>query len=53
MSDIRRYPDVGYRYWTSDIDFGNIGVILSQTAPHILGQLHGCSGAEGGAGWFY
>ena len=33
--------NVGYRYrtsdicWTSDIDFGNIGVILSQTAPHM------------------
>ena len=26
--------DVGYIYWTSDIDFRNIGVILSQTVPH-------------------
>ena len=27
--------DVGYRYRMSDIDFGNIGVILPQTAPHM------------------
>ena len=24
-----KISDVGYRYWMSDIDFGNIGVILS------------------------
>ena len=27
--------DVLYIYWTSDMDFGNIGGILSLTAPHI------------------
>ena len=40
---IRRWIDIGrlilildvrYIYWTSNIDFGNIGVILSQMAPH-------------------
>ena len=31
MSDI---SDVRYIYWTSDIDFENIGVILSQKVPH-------------------
>ena len=29
-------PSRGIVYRTSDIDFGNIGVILSQTAPHRL-----------------
>ena len=27
--------NIGNIYRTSDIDFGNIGVILSQTAPHM------------------
>ena len=38
MSDI--YIGRPIYIWTSDIDFGNIGVILSQTAPHTYIHTH-------------